>query len=100
MISDYTGHRCEFGPNDCIGVQCPNGGVCHDLPGIGNVKCLCRTGYTGASCSEVVNPCEGGRVPCKNGAVCNPLQLGRYKCICLPGWTGVNCEANIGKLMA
>lgn len=46
-ITDYTGERCEFGPNDCVGIQCPNGGVCQDLPGSGTTKCLCRTGYTG-----------------------------------------------------
>lgn len=40
---NYTGSRCQFGPDECISsVHCPNGGVCQDLPGLGTTKCICR----------------------------------------------------------
>ncbi|KAI6214115.1 Sushi, von Willebrand factor type A, EGF and pentraxin domain-containing protein 1 [Aphelenchoides besseyi] len=87
--------RCQFGPDECIGVKCPNGGVCQDLPGLGTTKCICRSGFTGVDCSEISDPCQSDN-PCKNGADCVPLQLGRYKCKCLPGWEGENCERNKG----
>jgi len=37
-LADFTGKHCQFGPDECVGVQCPNGGVCHDLPGLETTK--------------------------------------------------------------
>lgn len=42
FIKDFTGFKCQFGPDECIGINCPNGGACQDLPGIGTKKCICR----------------------------------------------------------
>lgn len=82
-----------------MGVTCPNGGVCQDLPGVGSTKCVCRTGFTGAACSEIADPCQLEPSPCRNGADCVPLQLGRFKCKCLPGWEGEHCERNVGECL-
>lgn len=49
-VSDYTGSRCQFGPDECIGVSCPNGGVCQDLPGLGTTKCICRQVFGCINC--------------------------------------------------
>ncbi|VDL64817.1 unnamed protein product [Nippostrongylus brasiliensis] len=94
---DCAAKQCEnkFGMDECIGVACPNGGVCHDLPGVGTTKCLCRTGFSGPKCAEIEDICSSAN-PCRNGANCIPSQLGRFKCKCLPGWEGPTCEINIG----
>lgn len=87
--------QCQIGQSECQNGSCPERAMCQDLPGIGTINCLCRTGYEGPSCNVTVNPCTSGD-PCENGATCMPLLQGRYKCICPPGLTGPTCEINIG----
>lgn len=95
----YTGLQCQLEQSECLNGSCPERAMCQDLPGLGTINCLCRSGYEGPACNVTINPCtSGGESPCLNGATCKPLIQGRYKCICPPGLTGPTCEVNIGKL--
>ena len=38
-----------IGEDNCVGVDCQNGGSCQD--GIDTFTCLCKTGYTGDLCA-------------------------------------------------
>ncbi|CAI8005516.1 Receptor-type tyrosine-protein phosphatase F [Geodia barretti] len=72
--SGYTGSRCEavcpFG--------CANGGTC-TRPRV----CSCRSGWTGATCSQpVCNP------SCENGGTCTSPNT----CTCQNGWSGDSCN--------
>ena len=53
--------------------------------------CICPYGFNGRHCESSATSCE--ETPCKNSAVCIPLDDG-YKCVCSPGYAGVNCEEN------
>lgn len=35
------------------------------MDGINEYRCICLTGFTGANCQTVVNPCDS--LPCRNG---------------------------------
>ncbi|XP_067122803.1 uncharacterized protein [Centruroides vittatus] len=91
----FSGLQCQEEQNECFNNTCPERAMCQNAPGIGNVNCLCRSGYEGIGCNITVNPCIVGDNPCNNDGICIPLQQGRYKCKCNPGWTGRNCETDI-----
>lgn len=95
-VLGYNGMQCQLGQSECHNGSCPDRAMCQDLPGIGTINCLCRTGYEGPACNITINPCTSGENPCLNGATCMPLQQGRYKCICPPGLTGPTCDIDIG----
>ena len=90
--------QCQLGQSECRNGSCPDRAMCQDLPGIGTINCLCRSGYEGPACNVTVNPCTSGDNPCLNGATCMPLLQGRYKCICPAGLTGPTCNINIGNV--
>lgn len=91
--------QCQLGPSECRNGSCPDRAMCQDLPGVGTINCLCRSGYEGPACNITVNPCTSGDNPCLNGATCMPLLQGRYKCICPAGLTGPTCNINIGNAL-
>ncbi len=104
----FSGLQCEIERDECNLVSsngkaqleevCPEKSMCQNLPGIGQVNCLCRSGYEGHNCNVTINPCSSsseGANPCENEAICVPLLQGRYHCQCQPGWTGIHCSVNI-----
>uniref|UniRef100_T1IXR4 Uncharacterized protein n=1 Tax=Strigamia maritima TaxID=126957 RepID=T1IXR4_STRMM len=91
----YSGLQCQNEETHCQHNSCPPNAMCQSLPGSGNVRCLCRTGFTGPNCNTTVNPCSGDSGPCENSGNCVPLLQGRFRCDCAPGWSGRSCEINI-----
>ncbi|XP_053386930.1 uncharacterized protein LOC123542087 [Mercenaria mercenaria] len=49
-----------------------------------NGKCVCVSGWSGATCNVDVNECDDGMV-CPNNSVCNNTN-GSYNCKCLKGY--------------
>lgn len=90
--------QCQLGPSECRNGSCPDRAMCQDLPGVGTINCLCRSGYEGPACNITVNPCTTGDNPCLNGVTCMSLLQGRYKCIYTTGLIGPSCNINIGTL--
>ncbi|EDO48566.1 predicted protein [Nematostella vectensis] len=80
----------------CTGSPCQHGGTCH-YHGLGNYKCTCNTGFTGANCETVkilfsspnIDECASN--PCLNGGTCVD-GVNTYTCVCAPLYTGGACE--------
>ncbi|CDW55282.1 hypothetical protein TTRE_0000355401 [Trichuris trichiura] len=93
MCTDrYNGIRCE---HDVCEGKCKNAGTC--IPGMGKPKCICRRGYTGGDCTEVVISC-GSKGVCENGGSCITYNMGREQvayCNCKKGYGGANCEHSV-----
>ena len=62
----------------CLSYPCKNDGECNDL-GEGKFQCLCRPGFTGQLCEQVIDFCASS--PCKNDGKCVSHPAG-YNCIC------------------
>jgi len=62
----------------CKTYPCLNDGECIDL-GSSNFQCLCKEGYTGSMCEEVIDFCLNE--PCQMGGRC-VSHPGGYNCIC------------------
>jgi len=110
--------RCRHGP-------CRNGGLCYE--GLrGDVKCVCRGGFTGPRCRDRPDPCTSQ--PCLHDGYCRPRRRGRrpnglrsrrpkrshhrrrrkhsgdsrrrrrrpYRCICVHGFRGAYCQIGPG----
>nr|XP_057928298.1 protein crumbs homolog 1 isoform X2 [Doryrhamphus excisus] len=67
-----------------------NGATCVD--GVGRYSCLCRSGFTGATCEVPIDECQSQ--PCLNGGSCHG-NAGGFICTCTPGFQGHQCEINI-----
>ncbi|KAH9490225.1 hypothetical protein Btru_036094 [Bulinus truncatus] len=94
----FNGPRCETPVESaCKRLGCDKNGTryCQPLDLIYAV-CVCKPGYIGNNCSQLIDSCAGE--PCQNGGTCE--MMGRsYTCHCLTGFTGVNCsqpELNCG----
>ena len=62
----------------CLNYPCKNDGECNDL-GEGKFQCLCKPGFTGQLCEQVIDFCAAS--PCKNEGKCVSHPAG-YNCIC------------------
>ena len=52
-VSGYrTFYLCVADEDDCVDVECYNGGTCID--GVSQFSCMCETGYTGNLCQSGV----------------------------------------------
>ena len=62
---------------------CENNGTCQlsDTDFI----CDCPTGFSGARCESIINPCVLN--PCQNNGQCIPTELS-YSCNCTDAYTG------------
>ncbi|KAL4229260.1 Mucin-4 [Mactra antiquata] len=87
----YTGTE-----NNCIpcafgfwGVQCVNTCGCNATNSIECDPvsgCVCKSGFTGATCSEDINECTVNTKPCPHNATCTNT-YGSYECNCDIGFT-------------
>lgn len=69
----FSGLQCQTEQDECLPDSCPEKAMCQNLPGIGNLNCLCRSGYEGHNCNVTVNPCSNNPSPCENDGICVPL---------------------------
>ena len=82
---------------------CSNYAVCHNTAeGPDFYRCVCPDGYSGADCSQPVDPCQAvssssGEDFCGNGGECFNNNGTAY-CRCASGWTGEKCNTGIYKL--
>ena len=67
--------------NPCSSTPCANNGSCTAL-GPFNFTCQCAPGYTGATCEDIIDPCED--VTCPDNSVCVNGSI----CVCIPGLEG------------
>ncbi|KAF2366724.1 EGF-like calcium-binding domain [Trinorchestia longiramus] len=88
----FDGVLCDNNIDDCVGVLCSDGHVCHDL--VNSSECRCPLGFTGATCEDQVDECES--TPCQNGGQCVD-GLANYTCTCPPGFVGHNCESDVNE---
>jgi hypothetical protein len=82
-----------FGPLSCD-LQCTNGGYCTLMEGTADdlIKeaqsgklietCVCRPGYTGVGCENVVQQCSLPDRKCHNGAPCDLDREKNWVCNC------------------
>lgn len=62
----------------CQTYPCKNAAHCLDL-GSNNFKCVCKEGYTGDFCEDLIDSCSSN--PCMNGGRCLSYP-GGYTCVC------------------
>ena len=83
-----TVERPALKSSACFNSPCKNGGECiaDGVSSAGaygqssaNVRCLCKNGYTGVFCEEMIDFCLSS--PCKNGGRCLSY-AGGYTCVC------------------
>ncbi|XP_059176661.1 uncharacterized protein LOC131956252, partial [Physella acuta] len=91
-VEGFNGSRCEIRVGKpCDKLVCDPVGTsrCENLNEI-YARCVCRSGYTGANCSQVVDiGCASA--PCHNGGSCTSSN-GSYTCHCLTGFHGLVCQ--------
>ncbi|XP_055489360.1 EGF-like repeat and discoidin I-like domain-containing protein 3 isoform X2 [Leucoraja erinacea] len=90
------GEICKTNP-------CENGGTC--MAGLADeaFSCECPDGFTGPSCSSIleVGACQPN--PCHNGGICEVSDSYRgdtfvgYICRCPDGFSGIHCQHNINE---
>eukprot|EP00058_Branchiostoma_floridae_P019117 XP_002604606.1 hypothetical protein BRAFLDRAFT_92840 [Branchiostoma floridae] len=81
-------------PSYCQDVdECKEEDICSSyeicMNTVGAYNCTCAPGYTGQTCSELINFCDS--LPCQNGGQCHPL-VNDYICSCTDGWGGKDCS--------
>ncbi|XP_078609400.1 sushi, von Willebrand factor type A, EGF and pentraxin domain-containing protein 1-like isoform X2 [Branchiostoma floridae x Branchiostoma japonicum] len=81
-------------PSYCQDVdECKEEDICSSyeicMNTVGAYNCTCAPGYTGQTCSELINFCDS--LPCQNGGQCHPL-VNDYICSCTDGWGGKECS--------
>ena len=75
---------CSTGP-------CSNNGTC--LPsGAGGFTCVCSGDYTGDTCQNRIDDCQG--VDCNNNGTCVDGDQS-FTCLCQQGFTGQLCDTTI-----
>ncbi|PIO66579.1 EGF-like domain protein, partial [Teladorsagia circumcincta] len=83
-------HVKEIRIDYCKRNPCLNGGSCESL--VGEHKCHCINGFTGANCETDIDECLFGF--CANGAKCRD-RIADYECICdgtgFSGFIGSRC---------
>ncbi|XP_071848270.1 uncharacterized protein [Apostichopus japonicus] len=85
----WTGDNCNE-IDYCFTSPCENNGVCSNNADNG-FTCSCLDGYTGSTCSIVVNQaCVSN--PCQNFGSCLELSGGGYYCNCIPEFSGPTCS--------
>jgi len=106
----YYYYTCTVGStlSNCRRRPCHNGGLCYE-GWHGDIKCVCRDGFTGLRCGDRVDPCDSH--PCLQDGVCRRRKGRRrpdrwrggrrhrwrpYRCICLHGYTGAYCQFGPG----
>jgi hypothetical protein len=62
----------------CSNYPCKNGGQCEPL-GAGQFKCVCKSGFTGELCEQMIDYCLSN--PCQSGGRCLSF-AGGYVCSC------------------
>ena len=76
--------------NNCVGVECENGGQCHNV--LNDYHCTCSDDYVGTHCEMHV--CDSDENPCQNGGTCT-MQDGSglsVACLCPQEYIGENCD--------
>lgn len=64
--------------NICYNNDCQNNSTCtYDQYQINEYKCLCKEGYYGEKCENLIDACIN--LPCKNNGDCSPLEGTKYK---------------------
>ncbi|XP_071823261.1 von Willebrand factor D and EGF domain-containing protein-like isoform X2 [Apostichopus japonicus] len=72
----YSGLLCEDYALSCSNLVCEHGACLADS--YGQETCQCNTGYTGVTCSTVVDPCESN--PCYPGVHCFTINSRSFIC--------------------
>ncbi|OAF65761.1 Epidermal growth factor-related protein 3, partial [Intoshia linei] len=87
----YTGVNCETKTtNNCAAAPCSNGGSCIDA--LVGFTCICRDGFTGATCATKFDYCT--KVTCSNAGTCVSYGI-RSICNCPKGYNGDKCATKI-----
>uniref|UniRef100_A0A4X2K408 Crumbs cell polarity complex component 1 n=1 Tax=Vombatus ursinus TaxID=29139 RepID=A0A4X2K408_VOMUR len=76
--------------NERRNLTCYNHSNCTELQG--DLKCVCRPGFTGEWCEKDINECES--TPCLNGGMCQNL-LNTFHCNCDGNFAGDRCELDL-----
>ncbi|XP_072041414.1 uncharacterized protein [Amphiura filiformis] len=92
----------------CLSRPCQNGATCYESgssanQGFSEYACMCTTGFSGPSCSQLTNfapnldVCGSNPVSCQNGGVCYNAFLAFDQrttsvCSCPVGYIGQSCE--------
>lgn len=77
---------CQILSSSCASNPCIHGTcVSHGNSFI----CQCNAGYTGQTCSTIINPCTPN--PCKNDGTCL-VRFGAITCECTAAYQGPRCE--------
>uniref|UniRef100_A0A8C0PB42 Protein crumbs homolog 1 n=1 Tax=Canis lupus familiaris TaxID=9615 RepID=A0A8C0PB42_CANLF len=76
--------------NEKTNLTCYNGGNCSEFQG--ELKCLCRPGFTGERCDEAADECASA--PCAHGGLCQGLGRG-FQCVCPAAFAGERCEVHL-----
>lgn len=73
----------------CAPDLCRHEGQCVEVEAGRTYRCVCRDGYSGATCQTVQDNagCAGG---CLHGGTCDSV---RGSCVCTEPWIGTNCDA-------
>lgn len=85
-----------FSPGVCVcRPVCQNNATCME----GNY-CNCTTGYIGADCSLLSDPCLGVESPCSGHGICTGNSFDQtYTCACANGWQGDHCETDVDECL-
>jgi hypothetical protein len=75
----------------CLTYPCHHDGECHDL-GNNQFQCLCKPGFTGQLCEEVIDYCLSR--PCQNGGRCVSHTAG-YNCVCPNKVVDESCTSGV-----
>jgi len=50
----FEGDLCEINIDDCVDIQCSNGGTCLDL--VNDFRCICAPTFSGPFCETGIHP--------------------------------------------
>uniref|UniRef100_UPI00358E3B3D IgGFc-binding protein n=1 Tax=Myxine glutinosa TaxID=7769 RepID=UPI00358E3B3D len=92
---DAEGIDCIRSVDDCVNINCLNGGTCIDKTNA--FECRCAIGFSGTYCSINKDDCTPDS--CHNGGTCVD-GANTFTCICPKGWTGNNCSHDIDECLS